>query len=94
MIAHQVSRWCVKPIATSQLHSPNAGHAAHRGAPTPAWLNLIREAVEAADYGTIQIKVHGGEVVQIETTRKIRVPSSNPKISLYPTAPAEVQQPD
>jgi len=55
---------------------------------------LIREAVEAADYGTIQIKVHGGEVVQIETTRKIRVPSSNPKISLYPTAPAEVQQPD
>ena len=50
-------------------HLPSAGDAPARGRSTPAWLNLIREAVESADYGTVQIKVHGGEVVQIETTR-------------------------
>ena len=55
--------------------------------PTSPWLQLIREAVEAVDYGTIQIKVHAGEVVQIETTRKIRVPSNISQF--HPTAPAE-----
>jgi len=55
--------------------------------PTSPWLQLIREAVEAVDYGTIQIKVHAGEVVQIETTRKIRVPSNVSQF--HPTAPAE-----
>ena len=59
--------------------------------PTPPWLKLIRNAVEASDFGTIQIKVHGGEVVQIEATRKIRVPSSNPRYPFHPTAPAEEQ---
>ena len=59
--------------------------------PTPPWLKLIRDAVEASDFGTIQIKIHGGEVVQIETTRKIRVPSSNPRYPFHPTAPAEEQ---
>ena len=81
----------MKPILSSSPHAP------HRGFSTPAWLDLIREAVEAVDYGTIQIKVHGGEVVQIETTRKIRVPSSLPLepslSSLRPTAHAEVQHP-
>ena len=81
----------MKPILTSEYHATN------RGASTHTWLNLIREAVEAVDYGTIQIKVHGGEVVQIETTRKIRVPSSLPSepslSSLRPTAHAEVQHP-
>ena len=55
--------------------------------PASPWLQLIRESVEAIDYGTIQIKVHAGEVVQIETTRKIRVPSN---VSQFrPTAPTE-----
>ncbi len=57
--------------------------------PTPPWLKLIQEAVEASDFGTVQIKVHGGEVVQIETTRKIRVPAASSHSSSYPTAPAE-----
>lgn len=69
-----------------------AGASVRRTA-IPSWLKLIQDAVEASDFGTIQIKVHGGEVVQIETTRKIRVPSSqtsrNPS---HPTAPAEVIQ--
>jgi hypothetical protein len=53
-------------------HSVAAVRSSH--STNPAWLNLIREAVDAADFGTIQIKVHGGKVVQIETTRKIRLP--------------------
>jgi len=75
----------VKPILSSSPLAP------HRGFSTPAWLDLIRDAVEAVDYGTIQIKVHGGEVVQIETTRKIRVPSA--LSHFQPTAPAEAEQP-
>ena len=82
----------MKSVFTSEYASQRTGHAARPVFSTPAWLNLIREAVEAADYGTIQIKVHGGEVVQIEATRKIRVPSNADKLSLFPTAPAEVSK--
>jgi len=70
----------MKAILSPVQHLPITGNTSDRGRPTPAWLDLIREAVESADYGTVQIKVHGGEVVQIETTRKIRVPSSSPEI--------------
>jgi hypothetical protein len=80
-------------ILSSVQNSPIAGDTSSRGRSTPAWLSLIREAVEAADFGTIQIKVHGGEVVQIETTRKIRVPSNAPRFPFHPTAPAEESQP-
>lgn len=67
--------------------------AAVRSRPAPPWLKLIQDAVEAAEFGTIQIKVHGGEVVQIETTRKIRVPAqSAPPFAFHPTAPAEESQ--
>ena len=67
----------------------NSGGSANRVPQRPAspWLQLIRESVEAVDYGTIQVKVHAGEVVQIETTRKIRVPSN--VAPFHPTAPAE-----
>lgn len=58
---------------------------------TPSWLKLIQEAVETADFGTIQIKVHAGEVVQIETTRKIRVPAESSRF-FHPTASAEDPQ--
>ncbi|MDD5350526.1 MAG: YezD family protein [Chthoniobacteraceae bacterium] len=67
-------------------HAP-AAPLPHRS--TPPWLKLIQEAVEASDFGTVQIKVHGGEVVQIETTRKIRVPSASTRSFTQPTAPAE-----
>ncbi|MEI7958169.1 MAG: YezD family protein [Verrucomicrobiota bacterium] len=78
----------MKALLSAPELLPPADEAPARGRPAPAWLNLIREAVESADYGTVQIKVHGGEVVQIETSRKIRVPSSS-----KPTAHAEAQQP-
>ncbi len=69
--------------------SPTPESALRRSA-IPSWLKLIQDAVEASDFGTIQIKVHGGEVVQIETTRKIRVPSQAPRNPSHPTASAEV----
>jgi len=80
----------MKAILSPVQHLPS--EALVRSRSTPAWLNLIREAVESADYGNIQIKVHGGEVVQIETTRKIRVPSSSPGDPSKPTAHAEAKQ--
>jgi len=45
----------------------------------PPWLNLIKNTVDAVDFGTIQIKIHEREVVQIETTRKIRITPSSGK---------------
>jgi hypothetical protein len=57
----------------------------------PPWLELLRDAVGSVDFGTVQIKVHDSEVVQIETTRKIRVPSRSGS-NLHSTAPAEIHQ--
>jgi len=59
----------MKPVDPSPAHGEPAVSAVQ-----PAWLELIREAVGSVDFGTIQIKVHDGAVVQIETTRKLRVP--------------------
>ena len=77
----------------SALHLPITDKAPGLHRTSPTWLNLIREAVESADYGTVQIKVHGGEVVQIEATRKIRVPGKPAPLSFSPTASAEETQP-
>ena len=83
----------MQAIQSSDQPLPGANHTPDRGRSTPPWLELIREAVEAADFGSIQIKVHAGEVVQIEATRKIRIPSVANKFPLHPTAPAEDQLP-
>jgi len=81
----------MKAILSSTLASPSDALRVREPRPAPSWLEIIRQSVEAVDFGTIQIKVHGGEVVQIETTRKIRVPSA--LSHFQPTAPAEVEQP-
>ncbi|WP_276354084.1 YezD family protein [Cohnella caldifontis] len=36
------------------------------------WNERIREAVEGLAYGTVQIVVHDGRIVQIERTEKFR----------------------
>jgi len=62
-------------------------HGSHS---TPHWVNVLLKAVESTDFGTIQIKIHGGEVVQIETTHKIRIPSdSSSSTPFKPTAHTE-----
>lgn len=40
----------------------------------PLWLELIRTKIETLRFGAIQLTVHDGEVTQIETTEKMRVP--------------------
>jgi len=81
----------MKAILSPNLVLPSSTHQARESRPAASWLEIIRQAVDAVDFGTIQIKVHGGEVVQIETTRKIRVPSA--LSHFQPTAPAEAEQP-
>jgi len=42
----------------------------------PLWLDLVREKVEGLRYGVIELIVHDGEVTQIDTTEKTRVPKA------------------
>ena len=39
----------------------------------PAWVALVREKVEDLHYGTVQITVHDGRVIQIERSEKTRL---------------------
>jgi hypothetical protein len=38
----------------------------------PAWLSLVREHVGSLKFGTVQITVHDGRVVQVERLEKLR----------------------
>jgi hypothetical protein len=40
------------------------------------WLARIQEAVAGLSYGTVQIVVHDGRIVQIERTERFRYESS------------------
>lgn len=40
------------------------------------WQTLVREKVRALRYGSVQILVHQGRVVQIEVTEKVRLEDS------------------
>lgn len=55
----------------------------------PPWLSVVRRAAGSIRFGTIQIKVHEGEVVQIETTERLRMDAPPPDSESLPTAPAE-----
>jgi len=41
------------------------------------WLTRIKEAVEGLRYGTVQIVVHDGRIVQIDRTERYRYESSS-----------------
>lgn len=41
------------------------------------WLTRIKEAVAGLKYGTVQIVVHDGRIVQIERTEKFRYEGSS-----------------
>jgi len=38
----------------------------------PAWLQLVRDHVGSLKYGTVQITIHDGRVVQVERVEKLR----------------------
>jgi len=60
-----------------------------RPAQLPSWLAVVHEAVGNLRYGVIQIKIHDGEVMQIETTQKLRFAAPSPESDSLPAARAE-----
>jgi hypothetical protein len=40
------------------------------------WERTVRRAVQALRYGSVEVVVHDGRVVQVETREKIRFPDS------------------
>jgi hypothetical protein len=45
---------------------------------TEAWLEIVRQKVEAMRFGSVQIVVHEGRVTQVESTEKTRLPDVEP----------------
>ena len=43
---------------------------------TPNWLEIIERQVRATEFGSIEITIHDGRVVQIETSVKVRFDKS------------------
>ena len=43
------------------------------------WLDVVKNQVEKLRFGSIQIVVHNSQVVQIETTQKLRFDSAKDK---------------
>ena len=41
--------------------------------PEAAWERTVRQAVRALRYGSVEVQVHDGRVVQVETREKVRV---------------------
>jgi hypothetical protein len=59
----------------------------------PAWLSVVRKEAASLRFGLIQIKVHDGEIVQIESTRKFRVEDILPESESPPTGHTEAYPP-
>ena len=53
----------------------NADQTNKKESPTsaPEWLEVVREEVRRLRFGTVQITVHEGRVVQVERTEKFRM---------------------
>ena len=43
-----------------------------KDASEPAWERTVRQAVRALRYGSVEVQVHDGRVVQVETREKVR----------------------
>ena len=54
----------------SNLRQNNGSHGRVEG---DSWLEIVRQQVGSLNFGVVQIIVHAGRVVQIETTEKIRL---------------------
>src|SRR5687768_7076189 len=42
------------------------------GSGEPAWEQAVRKAVRALRYGSVEVQVHDGRVVQVQTREKVR----------------------
>ncbi len=45
----------------------------NEGETAPTWERLVQAQVGSLHFGTVQIVVHGGRVVQVERTEKVRL---------------------
>ena len=45
----------------------------HNSSATPAWLDLVRQKVEALRFGQVYIVVHDHQVTQVECLEKTRL---------------------
>ena len=45
----------------------------HRQTPTNTWLRVVKEQVETASFGSVEITVHDSKVVQVQRTEKLRL---------------------
>ena len=43
-----------------------------KDAPETAWERTVRQAVRGLRYGSVEVQVHDGRVVQVETREKVR----------------------
>jgi hypothetical protein len=59
----------------------------------PPWLSMVRKEAASLRFGLIQIRVHEGEIVQIETTRKLRLEGITPEPESPPTEHTEAYPP-
>lgn len=50
-----------------------AGSSKEAAAGYPAWLEVVKQQVASLRFGTVQITVHDGRVVQVERLEKIRI---------------------
>ena len=55
--------------------NPNPDRASP-GAPSPEWIEAVRQHVAGLRYGVVQITVHAGKVVQVERTERFRFEGS------------------
>jgi hypothetical protein len=46
--------------------------------PDPAWVRTLRRAVRGLRYGSVEVLVHDGRVVQVETREKVRFADDRP----------------
>ena len=58
-------------------------------ASAPEWVAVVRKAAGSVRFGYIQIKIHDGEVVQIEATEKYRLDDFSPQPLSSPTGRPE-----
>jgi len=72
----------------------HSNHAGPTGATDlPPWLTVVRREAASLRFGLIQIKVHDGEIVQIESTRKFRLEDILPESESPPTEHSEAHPP-
>ena len=61
----------MKPIVISNF-DPNALASSRAEDPAEAWLAVVAQKVKRIEYGTVQIVIHDGRVVYVESNERHR----------------------